>query len=211
MGWWERQVVPRIVDVAAGSKNVRPLRQRVCEGLAGDVVEVGFGTGHNLPYLPPSVTRLRAVDPSELGRRLARRRLQACTVPVEFAGFDGQALPFGEGEVEVVLTTFTLCTIPDPVAALAEMRRVLRPGGRLHFVEHGWAPDPPVQRWQRRLEPMNKRLLGGCHLTRDAPMLLREAGFVVDSLDQDYVPGDPKPFGFVSTGVASAPVRDPWS
>jgi len=195
-------VVPRLVDACAGGKPTRDARRLACRGLAGDVVEVGFGSGLNLPYLPGEVTRLRAVDPSELGTQLARRRLEASPVPVEFAGLDGQALPFPDGDADAVLMTFTLCTIPDPAAALGEIRRVLRPGGRLHFVEHGRAPDAGVRRWQRRLEPLQRRLVGGCHLTRDAPALLDGAGFSVDLLDQRYLPGEPRPWAYVTTGVA---------
>jgi ubiquinone/menaquinone biosynthesis C-methylase UbiE len=205
-GWWERRVVPHLVDrFANASKDVQAMRRRVCEPLTGEIAEVGFGTGHNLPYLPPAVTRLHAVDPSEPSRRLARARLEASPVEVTFDGLDGQSLPFDDDRFDAVLMTLTLCTIPDPAAVLREIRRVLRPGGTLHSVEHGLAPDTAVQRWQRRLEPIQRRVAGGCHLTRDPVGLLEEAGFEVDVLDQRYGRGEPKPLGYTTAAIATSP------
>ena len=139
-------VFPRLVNLVMNTESAREIRQRVCAGLAGDVVEIGFGTGHNLPFLPPEVTRLRAVDTMQTGAKLAAGRIAASPVQVEMAGLDGQRLPFKDGSADAVLSTWTLCTIPDAVAALREVRRVLKPGGTLHFVEHGRAPDEGVAR-----------------------------------------------------------------
>jgi SAM-dependent methyltransferase len=145
--------------------------------LRGDVVEVGFGTGLNVPYYPPEVARIFAVEPSTLCMHLAEPRIAEQSVPVEQAGLTGERLELPSGEFDAVLSTWTMCTIPDLDSALQEIRRALRPGGALHFVEHGHAPDPNVARWQRRIEPMQKRLAGGCHLTRRKSESIEQAGF----------------------------------
>jgi ubiquinone/menaquinone biosynthesis C-methylase UbiE len=170
--------------------------------LSGDVLEVGFGSGRNVPHYPSTVQRVRAVDPATVGRRLAAKRLAASAVPVEFVGLDGEELPVEDASVDHVLTTWTLCTIPHVDRALAEMRRVLRPGGAVHFVEHGRSPDENVARWQDRLTPIQKRVFGGCHLNRSIDQLLERAGLVVSPLDTFYAKG-PKPFGYLFEGVAT--------
>jgi ubiquinone/menaquinone biosynthesis C-methylase UbiE len=205
MGLYGEHVLPRIVNVACGMKVVEPLRRRVCEGLAGDVVEIGFGSGLNVPFYPGSVTQVAAVEPVDLGWRLAAKRLRETSVPVARSGLDGQSLPFEDDSFDAAISTWTMCTIPDIDAALRELRRVLKPGGSLHFVEHGLAPDEPVRRWQHRLEPMQKRLFGGCHLTRRVADLLTTAGFTITELDVFYEEGTPKPMGAESLGVAQSP------
>jgi ubiquinone/menaquinone biosynthesis C-methylase UbiE len=205
MGLYGEYVVPRLVDVGCGLKAVAPLRRRVCAGLAGDVLEIGFGSGHNVPFYPAAVTQVDAVEPSDVAWKLAAKRLEDTTVPVRRSGLDGQSLPFADASHDAALSTWTLCTIPDVAAALREVRRVLKPGGALHFVEHGLAPDEPVRRWQRRLEPVQKRLVGGCHLTRQIADLLTGAGFTITELDVFYEDGSPKFLGADSLGVARAP------
>jgi SAM-dependent methyltransferase len=205
MGVYGEQVLPRMIDFACNLKPTKPQRRRVCEGLSGEVVEIGFGSGLNVPYYPAAVTRVAAVEPADVGWKLARKRLDASTVPVQRSGLDGASLPFADDSFDAALSTWTLCTIPDVDAALHELRRVLKPGGKLHFVEHGLAPDERVQVWQHRLEPLQKRVFGGCHLTRPVVDLLNGAGFTISEVDVFYEEGSPKTVGANSLGVAVSP------
>jgi ubiquinone/menaquinone biosynthesis C-methylase UbiE len=206
MGVWTDQVVPRLADRLLGVEAVRRARAQTCAGLGGDVVELGFGSGLNVPHYPPAVTGVWAVDPSGVGRRLARRRVRSSPVRVEFAGVDAQRLPFPDQRFDTALSTFTLCTIPDVDRALAELARVLAPGGSFHFLEHGHSPDAAVARWQRRFTPVHRRVAGGCHLTRDIAALLGEAGLEVVTLSTYYGEG-PRPFGYRYQGVARRPAE----
>ncbi|QIK68500.1 class I SAM-dependent methyltransferase [Nocardioides sp. HDW12B] len=185
-------------------KVVAPLRERVCAGLTGDVVEVGFGSGHNVAFYPAAVRSVAAVEPADVGWRLAADRVAASSVPITRAGLDGASLPFGDDSFDSAVSAWTLCTIPDVEQALRELRRVLRPGGTLHFVEHGLAPDAGVARWQHRLEPLQKRMVGGCHLTREIVPLLEAAGFTLREVDVFYEEGAPKVLGADTLGVAVA-------
>jgi len=196
------RILPRIIDVACNRKEARAQRRRVCEKLSGDVIEIGFGSGLNVPYYPPEVTEVTAVEPAETGWKLAGKRLRETTIPVHRVGLDAQALPLPDDRFDAALSTWTMCTIPDLAAALHELRRVLRPGGTLHFVEHGLAPDEGVRRWQHRLDPLQQRLFGGCHLTRPIVELLNGAGFTITEVDVYYENGAPKPFGANSLGIA---------
>ncbi|MDZ5620944.1 class I SAM-dependent methyltransferase [Nocardioides bizhenqiangii] len=204
MGFYRDHVVPRIVNAACGMKSGNPLRQRVCAGLEGEVIEIGFGSGLNVPFYPATVERVAAIEPADLGWKLAAKRVAASPVPIERAGLDGQKLPFGDDSFDAAVSTWTLCTIPDAAAALSEVRRVLRPGGTLHFVEHGLAPDAGVARWQHRLEPMQKRIAGGCHLTRGIADLITNAGFTITEVDVFYEDGAPKFLAADTLGVATA-------
>jgi SAM-dependent methyltransferase len=203
-GWWERHVLPRVIDRCCGVAPVARLRAELCAPLSGQVLEIGFGTGLNVPHYPPAVEQVAAVEPNDRAWAIAQRRLRGSTAAVRRTGLDGQRLGEPDAGVDHVLSTFTMCTIPDLDAALSEARRVLRPGGRLHFLEHGLAPDPGVRRWQRRLEPVQRRVAGGCHLTRRPDAALEAAGFEVLELATAYLPGPAvgKPLTFLYRGVA---------
>ncbi|MEO6472502.1 MAG: methyltransferase domain-containing protein, partial [Aeromicrobium sp.] len=190
------------INVACGMKASDPLRQRVCEGLEGEVVEIGFGSGLNVPFYPAGISSVTAVEPAGLGWKLARDRVAASPIPIRQAGLDAQKLPFADDSFDAALSTWTMCTIPDIEEALGEVQRVLKPGGTLRFVEHGLAPDERVRRWQHRLEPMQKRLFGGCHLTRRIPDLLTDAGFELAELEVFYEDDAPKVMAAMSLGVA---------
>jgi ubiquinone/menaquinone biosynthesis C-methylase UbiE len=202
VGFYEERVLPRLVDLALSGKQFDKLRARAAADLHGEVLEVGFGSGRNVPYYPGAITRVRAVDPATRGRALAAERVAASPVPVEYVGLDGQALPLDDESVDAVLTTWTLCTIPDVAAALGEIRRVLRPGGALHFVEHGRSPSPRVARWQDRLTPIQRKIAGGCHLNRPIDRLLDQSGLTVTRMENFYVRG-PKAFGYMYEGIAA--------
>jgi len=184
--------------------DIEPWRGQVAEGLVGRVVEIGFGSGLNAQHYPSEVEVVLAVEPAAVARRLATKRMAAAGIAVTHVGLDGQAIALDDASSDSALSTFTLCTVPDPLAVLHELRRVLRPGGRLHFLEHGLAPDPGVARWQHRLEPLQRRLAGGCHLTRSASDLVAEAGFVIERDDERYGRG-PKPWSWFTLGVAQSP------
>ncbi len=201
MSWYQDQVLPHMIDLAMRAKEFRPVRSRVAGGLDGQVLEIGFGSGHNVPHYPPEVTRVLAVDPATVGRKIAAGRLAESPVPVEFAGLDAGNLPAQDGSMDHVLSTWTLCTVPDPGKALAEIVRVLRPGGSLHFAEHGLSPEAKVAGWQRRLNPMQRRVFGGCHLDRPIDRLIRSSGLEVSKLDNYYLRG-PKPVGYMFEGIA---------
>ena len=202
MGIYNEKVLPRIIDKACGMKSNTVLRQRVCAGLRGDVVELGFGSGLNVAHYPAAVTSVAAIEPADGGWKLAGKRLAEAKVPVERKGLDGQSLPLADDSVDAALSTWTLCTIPDVAAALQELRRVLKPGGTLHFVEHGLAPDAKVQVWQHRLEPLQKRLVGGCHLARPIADLVTGAGFTITESDVFYDKCAPKFVAAMTLGVA---------
>ncbi len=204
MGVYEERILPRMVELTCGGKDMAKFRRRTVEGLSGTIVEVGFGSGLNAPVYPPEVTEVKAVEPSMLARERSARHTVDTSARVEFVGLDGARLPLEDASCDGALSTFTLCTIPDVHAALAELHRVVRPGGRFHFLEHGRAPDESVRTWQRRLEPIQKRVAGGCHLTRDAEARVSEAGFEVVDLERRYVKG-PKPFAYFTLGRAVRP------
>ena len=202
MGFYENQVVPRFTDLVMSRRELTPIRALVAASLDGDVLEVGFGSGLNVPHYPPAVTRVRAVDPATIGRKLAATRVASSSVPVEYVDLDGQALSLESASIDHVLTTWTLCSIPDVDRALSEIRRVLRSGGLFHFVEHGRSPDPNVAAWQNRLTPIQRRVAGGCHLNRPIDQLVLNSGLELTRLENYYAKG-PRPFGYRIEGVAT--------
>lgn len=189
MGAWTEHVVPRMADRALRTQEISNLRSRVCAPLHGDVVEIGFGSGLNVPWYPSRVSSVDAVEPSDVGWRLSAGRRERADLPIQRRGLDGQLLDGEDASYDAALVTFSLCTIPDPALALAELRRVLRSEGLLCVLEHGLSPDASVARWQRRLEPVQRRVAGGCHLTRDVAALVRDAGFEVSHLERSYLEG----------------------
>jgi ubiquinone/menaquinone biosynthesis C-methylase UbiE len=202
MGLYDEQLLPRFTHVVMARREFTPIRARVASGLDGEVLEVGFGSGLNVPHYPAAVNRVRAVDPATVGQKLAARRVEASRVPVEYIGLAGEELPLGPASVDHVLTTWTLCTIPDVEGALSEIQRVLRPGGSFHFVEHGHSPEPKVASWQDRLTPLQRRLAGGCHLNRPIDQLVVGSGLEVIKMENYYAKG-PRSFGYMFEGVAT--------
>jgi SAM-dependent methyltransferase len=200
--FYQEQILPRIQDKVMARKPNGAVRARVCGDLNGAVVEVGFGTGLNAPYYPAEVTKVVAIEPSRVCMHIAEPRIAKSSVAVEYGGLTGEHLDLPSAEFDAVLSTWTLCTIPNLETALAEMRRVLKPSGSLHFVENGHAPEASVARWQARLEPMNKRLAGGCHLTRHISDEIERAGFEVEKINTYYFQGEPKPMGYTYEGRA---------
>jgi ubiquinone/menaquinone biosynthesis C-methylase UbiE len=202
VGLYADQVLPRAMDVLMRGTELTAVRVRVASGLSGEVLEVGFGTGLNVAHYPPAVTRVFAVDPATTGRKLAARRVAASPVPIDYIGLDGQALPLPAESVDHAITTWALCTIPRAERALDEIRRVLRPGGTLRFVEHGRSPDPEVARWQDRLTPIQRRIAGGCHLNRPIDTFIAGSGLELTRLDTYYLRGL-KSLNYSFEGVAT--------
>jgi SAM-dependent methyltransferase len=207
VGIYGSYVLPRLIDVACGPKSTGPRRERVCAGLRGSIVEIGFGSGINVPYYPTGVEWVAAVEPADVAWRLAADRVAASPVTIERVGLDGAQVPLDDASCDAALSTWTMCTIADIEGALAELRRVVKPGGTLHFVEHGLAPDrdAKVQRLQHRLDPLQQRLFGGCHLTRRIADLITGAGFVITEVDVFYEPKSPKFLAADTLGVATSP------
>ena len=207
MGAWTDHVVPRMADRALRSHEIGELRDVACAPLQGDVVEIGFGSGLNVRWYPPSVTSVAAVEPSDVGWSLSAARRDRTAVPIRRRGLDGQHLDERDASYDAALVTFSFCTIPDPALALTELERVLRPGGVLCLLKHGLSPDPAVARWQRRLDPVQRRVAGGCHLSRDVTGLVEGAGFTVDHLETSYLDGPAlaRPWGYGYLIHAHAP------
>jgi len=203
--WWDDRALPRLVDVVLAEGTAGVWRERACADVVGDVLEVGFGSGRNLPHLGPEVSRVYAVEPVDLAWERAAERVRRFGRPVERVGLDAATIPLPDDSVDAVVSTWTMCTIPDLTAALAEIRRVLRPGGRVHFVEHSLAPQPGVARAQRAMQPLWGPLAGGCHLDRDLPAELEQAGLAVDGLRTAYVmkTWPARPWSWFVTGRAS--------
>jgi ubiquinone/menaquinone biosynthesis C-methylase UbiE len=202
MGFYDKWVLPRLLNLMMGNKFATEERKKCLAGVSGSVLEVGFGAGHNLPWYPAGVRRVVAVDPSRESAKLARKRIAEARFPVEYLPIGGEEISAPDHSFDSVVSTFTLCTIPDPVAALEQMRRVLKPGGKLFLAEHGLSSDPKIQRWQHRLNGIQNFICGGCNMNRDIRGLVAEAGFEFDQVDQYYMDGAPKFGGFLTRGIA---------
>ena len=203
MGFYSDKVVPRLVTCACGTKPILKQREKVVPEARGRVLEIGMGAGHNLPYYrAEQVERIVGIDPCSTSWALAKPRATSLGVPLEFIEGSAESIPLPDEEFDTVLMTYSLCTIPDAQAALQEIRRVLKPGGRLVFCEHGEAPDASVARWQQRVNPLWRKLLGGCNLNRPITRWISDAGFSISTLDQMYLPGTPRIAGFNVWGSA---------
>ncbi|GAA4398601.1 class I SAM-dependent methyltransferase [Ornithinibacter aureus] len=201
--WWTDRVVPRLVDRSLDDRLAGPWREQVCGHACGVVLELGFGSGRTLPFYPDSVTRVLAVDPSDLAWEMAADRLTASRMPVERVSQDAASLPLAPESVDTVVSTWSLCTIPDLDGALAEVRRVLRPGGSFRFVEHALAASPRMARVQRAIQPVWGRVAGGCHVDRDILGLVRGAGFEVDTAHEGYLDAVTSPASWFVMGSAT--------
>ena len=208
MSVWEERILPHVINTLCGVADIRPLRERACAGLQGTVLELGFGSGLNCDLYPEAVDSVLAVEPSDSAWRMATARRAESTAPVSRAGLDGQRLDLADASVDSVLITFTLCTIPDVETALREVARVTKPGGTVHIAEHGKSPDAGVAAWQRRLDPVQKTVFGGCHLTRDPIELLAGAGFAQADVETGYVndfaPTKPWMYGYSGSAKRTA-------
>ncbi|WPC04556.1 class I SAM-dependent methyltransferase [Pseudomonas benzenivorans] len=202
MQLYERYLLPRLIDLACGLGEVMQARAQVVPLARGRVLEIGIGSGLNLAlYDAARVSAILGVDPSAALQKLARGRAARISIPVEMIALELGQIQAADASFDDIVCTFTLCTIPDARAALLEMRRVLKPGGRLLFCEHGLAPDAAVARWQNRLTPYWKPLAGGCHLDRDIPALISAGGFRLGTLEARYLKG-PRPMTYVYSGWA---------
>ena len=201
MGFYSDVILPRLCDLAMHNKELTPFRERAIGAAEGRVLEIGVGSGMNLPFYRPPVREVLALEPAPRLVAMARSVSHGAAMPVRFLEASAEAIPLDEHSVDTIVTTWTLCSIPQAATALAEMRRVLRPGGRRLFVEHGLAPDEGVRRWQDRLTPAWRRISGGCHLNRPIRSMIEDAGFRIDRIATSYIPG-PRPMTFMYEGSA---------
>lgn len=201
MSFYEKWILPRLVDVTMRNKEATRYRSQIVPQARGRVLEIGVGSGLNLPFYGAGVEQICGLDPSEELLSMARKKARASACPVSFLAHSGEEIPLDNGSVDTVVTTWTLCTIPDPVKALLEMKRVLKPGGMLLFAEHGLAPEAGVQGWQQRLNPLWSRITGGCNLNRKMDELIQASGFRIVELKMEYAEG-PRPMSYIYSGQA---------
>ncbi len=202
MSFYHHYVFPRLLDLAMSSRLLRKPRNRALAPARGRILEIGFGTGRNLKHYPPNVKRIEAIDPDLDLDRLSMPRIAKSAIAVDFHHFDAAHLPFEDARFDTVVSTFTLCTIPDVAHALGEIRRVLKPGGQFLFLEHGRSPDAGVARWQDRLDRTWMPLAGGCHLNRPVRTMIEGAGLALGSAKDYYLKHVPRWFGYFTEGVA---------
>jgi len=204
MGLYSRYVLPKLIDKACSQPPMQALRERYVSRATGRVLEIGIGSGLNLEHYSDSVSAITGLDPATELTVMARQRAASASAPVDLLQVSGEEIPADDATYDTLVCTWTLCSIPNVYRALQEMHRVLKPGGSFYFVEHGLAPDSEVQGWQRRIEPLWKKIGGGCHLTRKADQLIADAGFLVPELDNGYQPG-PRWAAYMTHGVAIRP------
>ena len=203
MSFYHHYIFPRVLDLVMSSGRLRGPRDRTLAPARGRILEIGFGTGRNLPHYPPTVKRIEAIDPDTDLDRLSMPRIAHAAIEVDFHHLDAAHLPFEEARFDTVVSTFTLCSIPDVVHALGEVRRVLKPGGQFLFLEHGRSPDESVARWQDRLNRAWMPLAGGCHLNRPMRALVQEAGLAIGPAKDYYLASTPRFVGYLTEGVAT--------
>lgn len=204
MGLYSRYVLPKLIDKACSQPPMQALRERYVSRATGRVLEIGIGSGLNLAHYSDSVSAITGLDPAPELTVMARQRAASASAPVDLLQVSGEEIPADDATYDTLVCTWTLCSIPNVYRALQEMHRVLKPGGSFYFVEHGLSPDSGVQSWQRRIEPLWKKIGGGCHLTRKADQLIQDAGFIVPELDNGYEPG-PRWAAYMTHGVAIRP------
>ena len=205
MGFYDKHILPHFLNCACGSKPIKYQREKVVPMAEGLVLEVGIGSGLNIPYYDAAkVDKILGLDPYEELNRMALKVAEDKGIPVEFILSGAEAMPLPDNHVDTVLVTFTMCTIPEVAAANKEMLRVLKPGGKMIFCEHGLAPDTNVSKWQSRIDPIWGKIAGGCHLNRDIPGLITAAGFEIEAMEQMYLPSTPKFAGYNYWGTAVA-------
>jgi len=202
MNLYRRIIFPQLLDLALSGERMERYRRQLLAHVQGAVLEIGFGTGLNLPCYPEHIRKITGVDPNPGMGSLARRRIASSPIAVDWQVADAQELPFPSQSFDSVVSTWTLCSIPNVAKALREIRRVLRAGGKLFFLEHGLSEDPQVQRWQNRLNPLQKVIADGCNLNRDMARLIREAGFRFEQLERFYMADQPKFIGYTYQGIA---------
>lgn len=201
MSFYESRILPHLINLAMRNRDLLPYRERVISAAGGRVLEVGIGSGLNLPFYSPQAREVLGLDPSPRLLAMSRHAANQSSVPVTFIEASAEAIPLDDRSVDTVVTTWTLCSIPAALQALGEMRRVLKPSGHLLFVEHGLSPDANVRKWQDWLTPAWKRIGGGCHLNRPIHRLIEDAGFNIAELETDYIKG-PNPMTYLYQGCA---------
>jgi len=201
MNFYDTYILPHLINLAMQNKAAKVERARFVSLASGRVLEIGIGSGLNIPFYPADIEALYGIDPSRELLRMGRKRAAGAPFPIKLMKLSGERLPLEDESFNTVVTTWTLCTIPDPVQALREMRRILKPEGQVIFIEHGRSPDPRVLAWQNRLNPLWSRLAGGCNLNREIDALIRAVGFEITRLETGYAPG-PKPFAYLYRGLA---------
>lgn len=201
MSFYQNRVLPHLINLAMRNRRLVPYRERIVSEAEGRILEIGIGSGLNLPFYGPKAREIMGLEPSPRLVAMAQRRMRGSRHPVTFINGSAEAIPLDNGDVDTVVTTWTLCSIAQALQALGEMRRVLKPGGQLLFVEHGLAPEANVRKWQERLTPIWKRIGGGCHLNRPIRDLIERSGFDIARVETGYAPG-PKPMSFIYEGCA---------